>query len=155
MINLILRREVVERMRAALERAGRREIGGVLMAEHTGPNQFEVLDLTIHSHGTIVYFFRKVEEAVTHLRSFFLRANHDYVRFNYLGEWHSHPSFELEPSGKDDLSIREIAEDREVGANFVVLLIVKLADDGELLTKAYTYLPNGTKSKSTVTAEPP
>jgi hypothetical protein len=70
-----------------------------------------------------------------------------------LGEWHSHPSFELEPSGKDDLSIREIVEDRDVGANFVVLLMVKLAGNGELLTRAYTYLPDGTKSESTVTVE--
>lgn len=153
MITLILRREVAERMRAALHGAGSREIGGVLMAEHTGPNQFEVLDLTIHGRGTIAYFIRKVEEAITRLRSFFVQVNHDYVRFNYLGEWHSHPSFELEPSGRDDLSIREIVEDRDVGANFVVLLIVKLADNGELLTRAYTYLPNGTKSQSRVTVE--
>lgn len=153
MITLTLRREVAERMRAALHAARRREIGGVLMAEHTGPNQFEVLDLTIHGQGTIAYFFRKVEEAVTRLKSFFLRVNHDYVRFNYLGEWHSHPSFDLEPSDKDDRSIREIVEDRDVGANFVVLLIVKLANNGELLTRAYTYLPNGTNSESTVTVE--
>jgi JAB domain-containing protein similar to deubiquitination enzymes len=82
-----------------------------------------------------------------------VRVNHDYVRFNYWGEWHSHPSFELEPSEKDDISIREIVEDRDVGANFVVLLIVKLADKGELLTRAYTYLPNGTKHESTVSVE--
>jgi hypothetical protein len=140
-------------MRAALHEAGRREIGGVLMAEHTGPNQFEVLDITIHGWGTIAYFLRRVEEAVTRLKSFFVRANHDYVKFNYLGEWHSHPSFELEPSGRDDRSIREIVEDQDVGANFVVLLIVKLADSGELLTRAYTYLPDGTNSESTVAVE--
>jgi hypothetical protein len=153
MITLILRREVVERMRAALYGAGRREIGGLLMAEHTGPNQFEVLDITIHGRGTIAYFLRRAEEAVTRLKSFFVRANHDYAKFNYLGEWHSHPSFELEPSQKDDISIREIVEDRDVGANFVVLLIVKLSDNGELLTRAYTYLPDGTNSESTVTVE--
>ena len=153
MITLILRPEVAEKIRRALRDADRREIGGVLMAEHTGPNQFEVLDLTIHGRGTIASFLRKVEEAVTRLKSFFARVNHDYVRFNYLGEWQSHPSFGLEPSGRDDRSIREIAEDRDVGANFVVLLIVKLADNGELLTRAYTYLPDGTESASTVTVQ--
>ena len=115
------------------------------MAAHTGPNQFEVLDVTIHGLGTIAYFLRKAEEAVTRLKSFFLRVNHNYARFNYLGEWHSHPSFRLEPSEKDDRSIREIVEDGDVGANFVVLLIVKLADNGDLLTRAYTYLPNSVK----------
>ncbi len=39
-----------------------------------------------------------------------------------------------------------------VGANFVVLLIaVKLAGEGQLIATAYTYLPDGTQSRSIVT----
>jgi [CysO sulfur-carrier protein]-S-L-cysteine hydrolase len=153
MIRLILRREVAERICAALRIAGRREIGGVLMAEHTGPNEFEVVDLTVHSRGTFAYFLRKAEEVVTRLKSFFEHVNHDYERFNYAGEWHSHPSFELKPSRKDDHSMREIVQDREVGANFAALLIVKLGDNGELMARAYTYLPDGAKSESAVTVK--
>jgi hypothetical protein len=44
----------------------------------------------------------------------------------------------------------EIIRDPKVGANFVVLLIVKLAGEGQLIASAYTYLPDGTKSRSIV-----
>ena len=58
---------------------------------------------------------RRIEDALDRIASFFDRVNHEYVRFNYIGEWHSHPSFEPEPSTKDDLSMQDIVEDPEVG----------------------------------------
>jgi hypothetical protein len=84
------------------------------------------------------------------LRAFFQRAQHDYTRFNYIGEWHSHPSFEPIPSLRDDTSMREIIQDPEVGANFVVLLIVKLNQAGQILASVHTYLPDGSKHSSAV-----
>ena len=148
MIKLILPRHPADKIRAALKEAGRREIGGVLMAEHVGTNEFRIVDLTIHERGTFAYFIRKLEQVIAQLRTFFERVDHNYVRFNYAGEWHSHPSFEPEPSSEDDRSIQEIVNDAKVGANFVVLLIVKLDSEGQLVGTAYTYLPDGTKHKS-------
>jgi [CysO sulfur-carrier protein]-S-L-cysteine hydrolase len=113
------------------------------MAEHVGMNTFSVKDLTIHRRGTIASFVRRIEEALGFLRAFFHRTNHDYTRLNYIGEWHSHPCFEPEPSLKDDASMREIVGDATIGANFVVLLIVKLSPDGVLITSVHSYLPNG------------
>jgi len=99
------------------------------MAEHTGPNQFEVLDLTIHVRGTIAYFFRKLEEAVTRLKSFFFRVNHDYVRFNYLGEWHSHPRMSSAWPSSTDLS--QLAWlDSELASEGLPGLMAIAADDG-------------------------
>jgi hypothetical protein len=82
-------------------------------------------------------------------RSYY-RTQHDYTRFNYIGEWHSHPSFTPVPSRCDDNSMREIVQDPKVGANFVVLLIVKLHDGKELQASVHTYLPDGTKHASIV-----
>ena len=42
----------------------------------------------------------------------------------------------------------EIVMDETVGANFAVLLIVKLMPDRGLVGTAHTYLPNGVKSQS-------
>lgn len=39
--------------------------------------------------------------------------------------------------------MREIVGDATIGANFVVLLIVKLSPGGALLTSVDSYLPNG------------
>jgi [CysO sulfur-carrier protein]-S-L-cysteine hydrolase len=150
MLMLSFSDRVIQIMTAALRKAGKREIGGILMAEHMGPNQFEVKDLTVHRRGTIASFVRRIEEAVGRLRMFFERSNHDHTRFNYIGEWHSHPCFVAEASETDHASMRQIIEDPQVGANFVVLLVTKLNAKGQLIGSAHTYLPNGTRSRSEV-----
>lgn len=150
MLTLLLPTDLSDRIKAALRKAGHREIGGILMAEHVGVDTFSLTDLTIHRRGTIASFVRRIEEALGFLRAFFHRTNHDYTKFNYIGEWHSHPCFEPEPSLKDDASMQEIVGDATIGANFVVLLIVKLSPEGGLLTSIYSYLPNGEKVRAKV-----
>src|SRR2546427_2280770 len=138
-----MRRVTQDTIKAALHKAQRREVGGVLMAEHSGPNRFEVRELTVHRRGSVFNFVRAIEEALGRLRDFFHRTEYDYTRFNYIGEWHSHPSFQPVPSSRDDSSMREIIHDPKLGANFVVLLIVKLDPSGALVASLHTYLPDG------------
>ena len=120
------------------------------MAEHVGTDAFAVRELTVHRQGAFANFVRQIEEAVGKMWAFFDKASHDYTRFNYIGEWHSHPSFEPVPSGRDDASMIEIVQDAKVGANFVVLLIVKLDNRRELVATVHTYLPDASKHRSTV-----
>lgn len=150
MLTLILPPEIIARLEQALRRAGQREVGGVLMAEHVGQNEFAVRDISIHRRGTFSSFFRRIEEAWATLNRFFTRTKQNYVRFNYIGEWHSHPSFEPVPSGQDHGSMHEIISDVSVGANFVVLVIVKLNSSGNLIGTVHTYLPNGSVQRSTL-----
>jgi hypothetical protein len=96
---------------------------------------------------------RRIEDALGRLTSFFIRTNRDYRRFNYIGEWHSHPIFELEPSFKDDASMMEILLDPAVGARFAVLVLVKLDVRGCLLANAYLYLPDATRHRCGLTHE--
>jgi [CysO sulfur-carrier protein]-S-L-cysteine hydrolase len=42
MLNLILPPDISGRIKTALEKAGRREVGGVLLAEHVGSDEFAV-----------------------------------------------------------------------------------------------------------------
>ncbi len=123
----------MQRLTTALEWAGTREIGGILMGEHISENVFRVKDMTIQQHGgSFAAFVRIVQDILTPLTEFFRSTNNNYTRFNYLGEWHSHPSFVPEPSGRDRETMRGIINDPEVGANFVVLMIVKLSQTGQL-----------------------
>ncbi len=120
----------------ALQQAGDREIGGILMGEHVDIDEFHVIDLTIQTRkGTLVSFIRLVTSAVTALKKFFERTDKDYTRFNYLGEWHSHPSFTTFPSEKDMRSMVEIIKDKEVNTNFVVLIIFKLNEHHSLIVR--------------------
>jgi [CysO sulfur-carrier protein]-S-L-cysteine hydrolase len=88
-LTLNIPHETVERLTLALRRAGHREVGGILMAEHVGHNVFTVRDVTLHGMGGIARFVRRMEEALGGLHSFFARSSHEYTRFNYIGEWHS------------------------------------------------------------------
>jgi len=150
MLTLVLPRDIQAELLAALRRAGKREVGGVLMAAHVGPDRFEVVDITVHKRGAIAWFIRRIEDALERLQAFFSSTGNQYIKFNYIGEWHSHPMFALEPSRKDDMSMHQIADDPKVGANFVVLLIVKLDLSGAIVAGVHTYLPGGVKHRASV-----
>lgn len=150
MLTLILPPEIIARLEQTLRRAEQREVGGVLMAEHVGQNEFVVRDISIHRRGTFSSFFRRIEEAWSILNRFFEKTKQDYTRFNYIGEWHSHPSFEPLPSAQDNRSMYEIISDTSVGANFAVLLIVKLNASGRMIGTVHTYLPDGSVQRSTL-----
>lgn len=150
MLTLILPPDQHELLLVALRKAGRREVGGILMGEHAGPNLFVVREMTVHRRGAFASFVRRIEDAVGKLRAFFQNTGHDYTRFNYLGEWHSHPSFSPYPSKTDDFSMLQIVQDENVGANFAVLMITKLGLDGELIATVHTYLPDGTRMRSNI-----
>jgi len=103
------------------------------MGEHVSDNFFCVRALTIQKHsGAFASFVRLLEDVLRPLAAFFRVTGHNYRRYNYLGEWHSHPSFALKPSQPDIQTMRDIVDDPAVGANFVVLLIVKLDSTGAL-----------------------
>ena len=117
---------VRQRLRQALRRAGRREIGGVLMGEQIAPSHFQVVDLTIDAiTGSQAHFVRDQAHHDAALEAFFARTRNEYARYNYLGEWHSHPSFPVRPSSTDVDSMRALVEgERDI--EFAVLLIVRL-----------------------------
>src|SRR5437879_6060944 len=142
-MQLLVPPEIASKLVEALTQAGRREIGGILMGEHVGLDVFRVKELTIQRKGgTFAAFVRIVAEILAPLRAFFDATKHDYARFNYLGEWHSHHSFELSPSGRDHMAMYEIVMDPQVGARFVVLLLIKLSDREQLDGGVTVYQPN-------------
>jgi integrative and conjugative element protein (TIGR02256 family) len=140
-MQLLLAPRMIKRLERELRRAGSQEIGGLLMGEHVGDDTFRMVEFTVQrSGGTIASFLRNPTKHQAQLRSFFSRTG-EYTRFNYLGEWHSHPSFEPRPSGTDVQTMQSIADDPDVGANFVVLLITRLSDNDEFEATATVFRP--------------
>ena len=124
---------LVGRLKRELRRGKSREIGGVLVGEHLADETFRIVDLSVqHSGGTAVHFERDPVHHKEFLADFFKRTGQDYRRFNYIGEWHSHPSFEPIPSGEDFITMRDLVEDPAVGVNFAVLIIARLHGRTEL-----------------------
>ena len=136
--------DLQKRLIRALEKAGTHEIGGVLMGEHIDEAEFCIVDLTIQEQlGSTEFFIRLVADIVKPLKRFFKRTGYNYRKFNYLGEWHSHPSFPPVPSQKDIQSMQDIVTDSDTGANFAILLIVRLKDTQEIEATATVFLRDG------------
>lgn len=127
-MHLLLPTAVRQRLRAELRRAGKREIGGLLLGEHMRDEVFRVVEISVQrGGGSRACFIRHPHEHQAQLEEFFARTSANYTRFNYLGEWHSHPSFPPLPSRDDLETMQSIVSDPSVGVNFLVLLIPKLA----------------------------
>lgn len=150
MLTLILPHEQHELLLAALRKAGWRGVGGILMGEHVRPNLFIGREMIVHRRGAFASFVRRIEGAIGRLRAFLQQTGHDYTRFNYSGEWHSHPSSAPYPSRTDDMSMLQIVQDEAVCANFAVLLIAKLGLEGALVATVHAYLPGGMRIQSSI-----
>lgn len=141
-MQLLLSAETLTRLERELKRGGRQEIGGLLMGEHICGENFRLADFTVqHEGGSRAHFVRDPAQHKSQLDAFFSRTGRDYRRFNYLGEWHSHPSFEPLASTTDMMSMQKLVEDPATGVNFLVLLIVRRSRGRRLELSALAFRP--------------
>ena len=102
-----------------------REIGGILMAEQINEGEFRIIDFSLDEiTGSAAHFVRSPDYHRAALEAFFTRTGNDYARYNYLGEWHSHPNHSPNPSTTDINSMNDLL-DEESNISFAILLIVK------------------------------
>lgn len=133
MIRLHLHRDHVIKLAGELRRSRRREIGGVLVGEHMGIENFRLVDFSVQrSGGTQACFVRRPDEHRQFMDSFFSRTRNEFERFNYLGEWHSHPSFPAYPSTVDFSQMQLIVDNGPEAPLFAVLLVVRLSSPRQL-----------------------
>ena len=122
----------VEMLRATLRRGGLRETGGQLFGQMHAPGDFSVTDVTTQRRmGSISRFFVDVAESLQAAARFFTRTGGAYRTFNYIGEWHSHPSYPTRPSSTDVSTMQDLVRADAFRGHFAVLLIVRL--DGDVL----------------------
>jgi proteasome lid subunit RPN8/RPN11 len=152
-VQVRLASDQVKKLTSALGRAGTREIGGQLFGEQLAPSDFRVTELTIQARpGSFARFFVDLLQAARDAMKFFDRTEHRYTRFNYIGEWHSHPSFEARPSGTDVETMRRLVRDPEFRGHFAVLMIVRL-DTNTLTSGGWLFDPQGAERAITLEIE--
>ena len=96
------------------------------MGEQVAPDHFRIVDFSLdETTGTAAHFVRSPGHHAKALESFFRRTGSNFRRFNYLGEWHSHPSFPVRPSQEHLMSMQSLV-DGERDIDFSALVIVRL-----------------------------
>lgn len=104
------------------------------MAEQLEPGHFRLVDFTLDQKtGGAAHFVRSVEEHRLALAEFFDRTGSEFARFNYLGEWHSHPNHMPVPS-REDIGSMESLVHGEGDIPFALLLIVRARWSGMSLS---------------------
>jgi [CysO sulfur-carrier protein]-S-L-cysteine hydrolase len=125
-MKIAMPRDFRKRLHSVVRKAGRCEIGGVLMAEQIEPGNFRLVEFSVDRlTGDTAHFVRSVEDHQAALSAFFGRTGADYERFNYLGEWHSHPNH-LPIASREDAQSMEGLVNEERNIPFAVLLIVRV-----------------------------
>lgn len=114
-------------LHTALQKAGLKEIGGQIFGEQLAPSDFRVKELTFQKRpGTFARFIVDLAQAARDSLRFFEKTGHQYTKFNYIGEWHSHPSFEVKPSNIDISAMHSIVNAASFQGTFAVLMIARL-----------------------------
>jgi proteasome lid subunit RPN8/RPN11 len=138
-IDVVLSSRCARKLKKELRLAGRNEIGGVMAGEQFADGQFLVKDLSVQRNGTPTSFVRDPVQHRKFMRRFHLLTGNKPERFNYLGEWHSHPSFLALPSTPDIRTMQAEIEDDEQTSSFLVLLVIKLGRDGGLVGSTHAF----------------
>lgn len=151
MVTISLPSDQRARFRKSLRRAGGYEIGGILMGEQVAPDHFRIVDFSVdEATGTAAHFVRSPDYHAEALESFFRRTGSDFRRFNYLGEWHSHPSFPVRPSQEDMMSMQSLVNgERDI--DFSALVVVRLRCFFLLEAAAYMFVRHRTPSRVALT----
>lgn len=129
-MRLRLPNDQVGQLTEALRRAGTKEIGGQIFGEQLAASDFRATEFTVQKRrGSFARFFVDLAQAARDAMQFFHKTEHRYLRYNYIGEWHSHPSFTVTPSFTDVQSMIALVTDPRFRGNFAALLVMKLAGD--------------------------
>ena len=125
-MKVVLPHNILKKIRCNMLKAGKREIGGMLMGEDLGNQKFRIVDFSVDmKKGTSSSFTRNSSQHDLALQQFFTKTKADYKRFNYLGEWHTHPSFAVTPSIQDIKAMQGIVND-DRNIEFAFLFITRL-----------------------------
>lgn len=153
-MKLIVPQKIIRKLKIELRAAGRREMGGVLMGEHLGNETFRIAAISFQRNGgSAVHFDRDPEQHRAFIDEFFNRTGHDYQRFNYMGEWHSHPSFPAVPSGPDFATMDGVLRDPGLDVSFALLIIVRLRIWNQMDMSATVFRVDGRPEPASVEIE--
>ena len=128
-MTIIIPQEQAEIIQRQLIKCGLNETKGALFAYKIRDDYFQVDGVYIETKVGNIAFVELFNNKRYRDFQYRYHKKHtfDYVNHNYIGDWHSHPSFELFPSSFDQ---EEVKRDlKKSNARFLIQIIFKLEKD--------------------------
>ena len=110
----------------ALQKFGDYEIGGILIGYKKAENQFAISEVTVADDTRNFNLISFIREPLKSMK--IIIETYNLKKHNYIGEWHSHPRFNLCPSDYDIKTMKGILADPGYGVSFALLIITKLVN---------------------------
>lgn len=137
-LSLRIPRQQLAELQVYLTQGGKREIGGWLIAKQITPGEFELVGFTVDLEvGTRDRFDSLPEPHSEQMDRILLENNDRTGRVDYLGEWHSHPTFPPVPSKIDMAAMTDMVENS--GPLFAALVIVRLMGNASIQATITTF----------------
>ena len=137
-MKIIVQKEVRIKIQNKLNKSRSNESKGACFAFRMSNDCYLIEDVFISKEkGTFCFSNLKINFRYKRFeKNYFRKHNFDYLNHNYIGDWHSHPSFECKPSNYDKKEAFE--ELKKSNANFLIQLILKM-DKGQLVGRCFLY----------------
>lgn len=140
-MKIIVQKTVTNKIIAALIKARKKETKGACFAYRSSNDCYYIEDIFIsREKGT--FFFSNLKANFQYRRfekKYHKKHKFDYLNHNYVGDWHSHPSFECVPSNYDKREVED--ELAHSNANFLIQLIVKMVENN-IIGRCFIYQEN-------------
>lgn len=151
-LKLTIPRAQLKKMQICLKEGGIREIGGWLAAEQIAPGDFKLVGFTVDFEVGTWDHFESVPGSHTEQLDEILTENENRSgRVDYLGEWHSHPTFPPVPSTMDLAAMTNMVENS--GPAFAALIIVRMLDTTSIEASITTFQRGQPPAKGRLTFE--
>lgn len=137
-MTIVIPKEISELLKKELDFMGQNETKGSFFAERIDNDLFEVNEIYFSKKRGTFSFIKMIigDEYKKFQKKYHEKYSFDYEKYNYIGDWHSHPSFSCFPSTYDK---KEAIDDfKKSNANFIVQFIFKNENDS-LIGKAFLY----------------
>lgn len=129
---------ISELLKRELEVMNQNETRGSFFAERVNGALFKVNDVYFSKKRGTFSFIKMLigDEYKKFQKNYHKKYFFEYEKYNYIGDWHSHPSFSCLPSSYD---IAEAIDDfKKSNANFIIQIIIKIEND-KLVGNAFLY----------------
>jgi [CysO sulfur-carrier protein]-S-L-cysteine hydrolase len=137
-MTIILPKKISKILHKQIHRHSPNETKGALFAKQIDDDHYEIDEVYLERQIGSIAFVRLYnnQRYKRFQKQYHAKHDDDFLHHNYIGDWHSHPSFECVPSSFDRMEVE--MDLQQSNANFLIQVILKV-EYNKLVGDAFLY----------------